>query len=929
MNLLGKFTLALLVCGLAPLLLGTLITHTITKRALDHSGEQAQAALEKKAREHVTSLVRAEGEHLKTFIRGFTNETQILSRTGRLGDLLESNAFYEYTRDLGPAYDETGARERLLEFYRSIVPPAVAGAGGPDPMERIKSNIEALDQNGVAAQLRYLTPSQNSTEGEERAPYDLIHRQLDNFWPTAMAHLGYQDMLLVDGERGDIVYSASRRIDFGASLIRGPLSESIVAKAYRRVWEDVESRLIFEDVAPYKPVSNSPLCIIGAPVIVGGKKMGVALFLLSLSRFDELLMKSAPVEGESTMYLIGPDYRPRSNVDALQADDDSSVPLNPSRLDIEPAKVVFHLGQMGSGVYTGPSGEEALIAYAPVDILGVTWALIAQVDTAVAYAAVRDMKASSDFFKSRMLYFSDFIVIAAILVLCFVADFLAKPIVRPLRSTVSILKGMVQGEDALNQRLVVRGKDEVAELASSFNRFMDKLQLLYESLEKEISDRKSAQEDVERSQQYYKALIEHAPDVVVVFDDEERALFVSPAFERTFGYAPEEVLGKELLDHIHPDDRDNLAVTAEEAGKNPGVPVRTEYRVLHKEGHWVDVASVGTNHREDRFIGGVVVNMRDISRRKEADRILREYSATLERDVTERTIELKENRDELAHTLDELRSAQDQLVLSEKMASLGSLTAGIAHEIKNPLNFVTNFAELTADLAEELAEEVSSLDIPIPEDIRSNMDELLQDIQQNSRKIDEHGKRADSIVKSMLLHSRGKKDERQTTDLNALLDEYVQLSYHGMRAQDSTFNIELDVHLSPDVPALEVVPQDLSRVFLNILNNGCYAAHQRKLLEGGEFEPKLAVSTARENSNVVICIRDNGAGIPVEVRDKIFTPFFTTKPAGAGTGLGLSISYDIIVQEHHGDLQVDSTPGEFTEFRITLPITTLEKENAS
>ena len=160
-----------------------------------------------------------------------------------------------------------------------------------------------------------------------------------------------------------------------------------------------------------------------------------------------------------------------------------------------------------------------------------------------------------------------------------------------------------------------------------------------------------------------------------------------------------------------------------------------------------------------------------------------------------------------------------ELVAAQRKAAWSDVARRIAHEIKNPLNFVTNFAELTADLAEELAEEVSSLDIPIPEDIRSNMDELLQDIQQNSRKIDEHGKRADSIVKSMLLHSRGKKDERQTTDLNALLDEYVQLSYHGMRAQDSTFNIELDVHLSPDVPALEVVPQDLSRVFLNILNN--------------------------------------------------------------------------------------------------------------
>jgi signal transduction histidine kinase len=314
-----------------------------------------------------------------------------------------------------------------------------------------------------------------------------------------------------------------------------------------------------------------------------------------------------------------------------------------------------------------------------------------------------------------------------------------------------------------------------------------------------------------------------------------------------------------------------------------------------------------------------VINLRDISDSKEADRILREYSATLERDVAERTMLLEQNRDELAETLAELRNTQAQLVMNEKMASLGSLTAGIAHEIKNPLNFVTNFAELTVELAGELEEELGTLGEALPTEARENLADLLSDIQQNTRKIQEHGKRADNIVKTMLLHSRGKKDEKRRTQINELLEEYVQLSYHGMRAQDSTFNIELDLHLDRSLPELDVVSQDLARVFLNILNNGCYAAHERKKQAGAGFQPKLTVSSALESDKVVIRIRDNGNGIPEGIIAKIFTPFFTTKPAGVGTGLGLSISYDIVVQEHHGELSAQSVPGEYTEFTIALP----------
>lgn len=265
-----------------------------------------------------------------------------------------------------------------------------------------------------------------------------------------------------------------------------------------------------------------------------------------------------------------------------------------------------------------------------------------------------------------------------------------------------------------------------------------------------------------------------------------------------------------------------------------------------------------------------------------------------------------------------LKTAQDQLLVQEKLASLGALTAGIAHEIKNPLNFVNNFAELSVELMEELQEEIDKLKKGGEPDL-DNVDDLMEDLSGNARKISEHGKRADGIVKSMLLHSRGEGGERQMTDLNAMLDENVNLSYHGMRAQDSSFNVTIERAFAPDLGKVEVIAQDLSRVFLNILNNACYAANDKLKKAGPGFAPILRVRTVNLGDSVEVRIRDNGMGIPPQVLAKIFNPFFTTKPTGQGTGLGLSISHDIVVQEHGGQLEVDTVPGEYTEFIVRLP----------
>src|SRR3989339_457359 len=261
--------------------------------------------------------------------------------------------------------------------------------------------------------------------------------------------------------------------------------------------------------------------------------------------------------------------------------------------------------------------------------------------------------------------------------------------------------------------------------------------------------------------------------------------------------------------------------------------------------------------------------------------------------------------------LKELKSAQVQLIHSEKMASLGELTAGIAHEIKNPLNFVNNFSEISGELINEIKEELD----------KNDKDEVLaiaNDLKQNLEKINQHGKRADSIVKGMLLHSRGSSGEKVLTNINDLLDQYVNLAYHGLRAQDKEFNITIEKDYDKTLDKVNIVPQDISRVFLNIINNACYAAYDKKKKSRDDFSPMLKVSTKNLNGKVEIRIGDNGNGIPADIIDKIFQPFFTTKPTGEGTGLGLSLSYDI-VKAHGGEIKVNTKEHEGTEFTIILP----------
>jgi len=275
--------------------------------------------------------------------------------------------------------------------------------------------------------------------------------------------------------------------------------------------------------------------------------------------------------------------------------------------------------------------------------------------------------------------------------------------------------------------------------------------------------------------------------------------------------------------------------------------------------------------------------------------------------------------EELERALAQLRTTQDQLVMHEKLASLGTLTAGIAHEIKNPLNFVTNFAQVAVDLVSDLREQLETdkerPDRAKPEEIA----ELLDSLQECAEKIDEHGKRADGIVRGMLMHSRGRTGERQECDLNALVAQSVNLAYHSLRGLDPTFNVTLETAYDPALGPVTVIPQDLSRVFLNIIHNACFAAFEARTSRPPNFAPTVRVQTRDLGHRVEVRIRDNGQGIPESIRAKIFNPFFTTKPTGVGTGLGLSISYDIVVQGHQGEIRVESAEGEFAEFIVILP----------
>jgi signal transduction histidine kinase len=297
------------------------------------------------------------------------------------------------------------------------------------------------------------------------------------------------------------------------------------------------------------------------------------------------------------------------------------------------------------------------------------------------------------------------------------------------------------------------------------------------------------------------------------------------------------------------------------------------------------------------------------------EKVKRTTAILLEETIQELELKRKaveESKDALQKSLEELKAAQQQLIQSEKMASLGELTAGIAHEIQNPLNFVNNFSDVSNELLVEMLEELR----------KGNTDDAMaiaEDVKQNLEKILHHGKRADAIVKGMLQHSRSSSGQKELTDINALADEYLRLAYHGLRAKDKTFNAAMKTDYDESIGLIRIIPQEIGRVILNLITNAFYAVSERKKIGADGYEPIISVATRKLSNGIEVRVKDNGTGIPQEIVDKIFQPFFTTKPTGQGTGLGLSLSYDI-VKAHGGEFRVETKEGEGSEFIIGLPV---------
>ncbi len=305
------------------------------------------------------------------------------------------------------------------------------------------------------------------------------------------------------------------------------------------------------------------------------------------------------------------------------------------------------------------------------------------------------------------------------------------------------------------------------------------------------------------------------------------------------------------------------------------------------------------------------------------EKVKRTTAILLEETIQELELKRKaieETNSALQKTLDELKATQAQLIQSEKMASLGELTAGIAHEIQNPLNFVNNFSEVSNELLDEMTEQLE----------KGNANEakaIANEVKMSLEKINLHGKRADGIVKSMLQHSRTSSGKKEPTDINVLADEYLRLAYHGLRAKDKSFNAAIKTDYDENIGLVKIISQDIGRVILNLITNAFYAVMEKKSsysavadLEDKNYEPTVTVSTKKIDNKIIIEVKDNGTGIPQKAIDKIFQPFFTTKPTGQGTGLGLSLSYDIVTKGHGGELKVETKEGEYTVFSVILPV---------
>lgn len=581
---------------------------------------------------------------------------------------------------------------------------------------------------------------------------------------------------------------------------------------------------------------------------------------------------------------------------------------------------------------TNIQGQKVLTASAPIAPLG--WTMFVELPVEEAYAS---LYASLQRLSIVLLAASIFAVLAGV--------FLARRMVGPIQA-LRIGAARIGGGD-FSQHISIRTGDELEGLANQFNDMGARLQESYADLENKVERRTTElRESLEQQTATAEVLsvISSSPgDLAPVFDamlDKAMQLCdadfgvlntfdgqfhtaatrgLPPAYEQyrraqPLRYGPDTAPVR-LLEG---DDFVEITDLLHSEPYHKGEPNR---RALVDLGGARCLLAVPLK-KDDRVVGNVMIfRQEERSFSQKQVRLLQQFAsqAVIAIENARLLAELRKRTEELSHSLEELRTAQDRLVQTEKLASLGQLTAGIAHEIKNPLNFVNNFSSVSTELIDELNEALQSA--ALDGKTREEVDELTGMLKSNLEKVVQHGKRADSIVRNMLLHSREGSGEHRPSDINAVVEESLNLAYHGARAERPAFNVTLERDFDRAAGMADIYPQEIARVLLNLISNGFYAAAKRKESAAGEFEPTLSATTRDLGDRVEIRIRDNGTGIPDEVKERMFNPFFTTKPAGEGTGLGLSMSHDIVVKQQGGTIDVNTEPGVFTEFIITLPRT--------